>query len=92
MYTIILDFLSNHLVMAALLVSAMLFYSGYQFLEKGNRTAGLGWQFIGVLVLIAFCYNAVVSRAWYSLIIAVAVMITEIWLIRRNSEKYSSDI
>jgi hypothetical protein len=83
MYEIVLNFFSKHLVMAALLASALWFYGGYQYLEKGNQIVGLSWQFIGVLVLVAFCVNAILSGNWYSLIVAVGAIAVEVWLIRR---------
>jgi hypothetical protein len=83
MYRTILDFFSKHLVVAALLASALWFYGGYQDLVKGGRIAGFSWQFIGVLVLGAFCVNAVLSRSWYSLFIALGAIAVELWLIRR---------
>ena len=83
MYKTILDFFSKHLVVAALLASALWFYGGYQNLVKGKRNAGLSWQCIGVLVLGAFCVNAVLSSSWYSLIIALGAIVVELWLIRR---------
>jgi hypothetical protein len=86
-YTKILNFFSNHLILAALLTSSSWFYGGHQYFRDGNRTAGFGWQSIGVLLLIAFLINFASSGAWYSVIIALGAIITEIWLIRRNSEK-----
>jgi hypothetical protein len=83
MYKIILDFVSNHLVIAALLASALWFYGGHQYLVKGKQIVGLSWQFIGVLVLGFFCVNAVLSRNWYSMVVALGAIIVELWLIRR---------
>jgi len=91
MYKVVLDFFSKHLVIAALLASALWFYGGYQYLAKGKRIVGLSWQFIGVLVLGAFCVNAILSRNWYSLIVAVGAIAVELWLIRRyGSENHIS--
>lgn len=50
---------------------------------KGKQIVELSWQFIGVLVLGAFCVNAILSRNWYSLIVAVGAIAVELWLIRR---------
>jgi hypothetical protein len=66
MYKIVLDFFSTHLVIAALLASALWFYGGYQYLVKGKQIVGLLWQVIGALVLDALCVNAILSRSWYS--------------------------
>ena len=83
MYKIVLDFFSKHLVIAALLASALWFYGGYQYIVKGKQIVGLSWQLIGVLVLAAFCINAVLSKSWYSLIVALGAITVELWLIRR---------
>jgi hypothetical protein len=83
MFKVVLDFFSEHLVIAALLASALWFYGGYQYLEKGKQIVGLSWQFIGVLVLGAFCINAVLSKSRYSLIVALAAITVELRLIRR---------
>jgi hypothetical protein len=68
MAKLILDYFSGHLALAAVFVSALWFYGGYQYVVKEKRIVGLSWQFIGVAVLAAFCVNAVLSRSWYSLI------------------------
>ncbi len=83
MYKIVIDFLSKHLVLAALLASALWFYGGHQYFVKGKQAVGLSWQVIGVLVLGAFCVNAVLSGSWYSLIVALGAIALELWLIRR---------
>jgi hypothetical protein len=83
MYKLILDFLSKHLVIAALLASALWFYGGHQYLGKGKQITGLAWEFIGVLVLAAFCVNAILSKDWYSLIVALGAITVELWLIGR---------
>jgi len=83
MHKIVVDFFSNYPVIGALLASALWFYGGYQYLVKGKQIVGLSWQFIGVLILGAFCINAILSRAWYSLMIAVGAITVELWLIRR---------
>ena len=51
MYTAIVDYLSTHLVVAALAASGLWFYAGYQYLAKKNRIGGFAWQLIGVLLL-----------------------------------------
>jgi hypothetical protein len=83
MYKIVFDFFSQHLVIADLLASALWFYGGYQYLVTGKQIVGLSWQFIGVLVLGAFCVNAILSTNWYNLIVAVGAIAVELWLIRR---------
>ena len=83
MYTVLVDFFSKHLVIAALLASALWFCAGYQFVAKGKRIVGIAWQLIGVFLLGAFCVHAVFSRGWFSLIIALAAITTELWLIQR---------
>jgi hypothetical protein len=83
MYKVVHDFFSDHLVFAALLVSALWFYAGYQDLVKAKHFVGLSGQFIGVAVLGAFCVNAVLSRSWHSLIVALGAIAVELLLIRR---------
>jgi hypothetical protein len=84
MYTTIVDYLSTPLVAAALVASGLWFYAGSQYLAKKNRIGGFAWQIIGVFLLGAFCVHAVLSRGWYSLIIALAALTVELWLIRRQ--------
>jgi len=84
MYTTIVDYLSTHLVVAALAASGLWFYAGYQYLTKKNRIGGFAWQMIGVFLLGAFCVHAILSGGWYSLIIALAAITVELWLIRRQ--------
>lgn len=79
----ILGYFSDHLAFAALLVSGLWFYGGYQYIVRAKRMVGLSWQFIGVAVLAAFCVNAVLSRSWYSLIVVLGAIAVELWLIRR---------
>lgn len=81
------EYFSEHLAFAALLVSGLWFYGGYQYLVKGQRLVGLAWQFIGVAVLATFSVHAVISRNWYALIVALAAIAVELLLIRR----YRSD-
>jgi hypothetical protein len=83
MVKFVLDYFSEHLAFAALLVSAVWFFGGYQYVVKGKRMVGLSWQFIGVIVLAAFCVNAILSRSWYSLIIVLGAITVELLLIRR---------
>jgi hypothetical protein len=47
---------------------------------------GVLWQVIGVLILVAFCGNALLTRAWFSLPIAVAAILVEVWLMRRRPQ------
>ncbi len=81
--TKIVDFFSKHLVVAALLVSSLWFYGGYQYIVKKKPIVGLSWQLIGVAVLVAFCVNAVLSASWPSLVIALGTIIVELLLIWR---------
>lgn len=83
MANLILDYFSEHLALAALLVSGLWFYGGYQYISKAKRTVGLSWQFIGVAVLAAFCVNAARSGKWYSLIVILVAIAGELSLIRR---------
>ena len=84
MYTTTVDYLSTHLVVAALVASGMWFYAGYQYLAKKNRIGGFAWEFLGVFLLGAFCVHAILSGLWYSLIIALVAITLELWLIRRQ--------
>jgi hypothetical protein len=84
MYKSIVDFLSEHVVIAAVACSAFWFVAGKQYIESGQRFAGISWQLIGVTLLVAFCGHALLSRSWYSLIIAVSAVGFELWLIRRG--------
>jgi len=83
MYTAIVDYLSTHLVIVALVASGLWFYAGYQYLARKNRIGGFAWQLIGVLLLGAFCVHAILSRGWYSLVIALGAITLELLLIRR---------
>ena len=84
MYKSIVDFVSTHLVVAALVAFGFWFYAGYQYLAKKNRIGGFAWQFIGVFLLGAFGVHAILTGGWYSLIIALAAITVELWLIRRQ--------
>jgi hypothetical protein len=75
-------FFTKHLVFAALLVSALWFYSGHQFVAKGKRGVALAWQVIAVLVLLAFCINAIFSGLWLSLIAALCFVVLEVWTMK----------
>jgi hypothetical protein len=84
MYKSIPDFMNEHLILAALLVSALWLVAGYQDHARRKRPgAFLWWTIIAVLVLCAFCVNAILTGAWLSLAIAVAALLAEIWLIRK---------
>ena len=83
MYKTIVDYLSSHLLVAALVASGLWFYGGYQYLGKKNQVGGFAWQVIGVLLLGAFCINAILSGRWYSLVIALGLIAVELCLIRR---------
>jgi hypothetical protein len=83
MVKLVLNYFSEHLVLAALLVSGLWFYGGYQYISKAKRIVGLSWQFIGVAVLAAFCVNAARSGSWYSLVVILAAIAAELLLIRR---------
>ncbi len=87
MYKIVFDFFSKNLIIGALLASTLWFYGGYQYVAKGKQMVGRSWQFIGVLVLCAFCVNAIFSRSWCSLVVAVGAIAVELCLIRRCGEK-----
>jgi len=84
MYTTTVDYLSTHLVVAALVASGVWFYAGYQYVARKNRIGGFAWQFIAVFLLGAFCVHAILSGLWYSLIIALVAITLELWLIRRQ--------
>jgi hypothetical protein len=84
MYTVLVDFFSKRLVIAALLASVLWFYAGYQYVAKGKQIIGVAWQLIGVFLLGAFCIHAALYRGWYSLIIALAGVTAELWLIQRG--------
>ena len=88
------DFLSKHLLVAALLISAGWFYAGYQYFAKGDRSAGLQWQIIAVLILIVFCINVILSgsRARLNLVVAVLAITGEIWLMCRSYFRRKGDI
>lgn len=76
--------MNEHLILAALLVSAIWLVAGYQDHVRRKRPgAFLWWTLIAVLVLFAFCINAILTGAWLSLAIAVAAILAEIWLIRK---------
>jgi hypothetical protein len=81
MYKFIMNFMSDHLVLGALLASVLWFYGGHQYLASGKRSGALGWQTIAVLILVAFCVNAILNRAWLSLAVALGAMLAEIWII-----------
>ncbi len=78
-----IEFFSNHLVLAALTASGLWFYAGHQDVVKGRYGTGLSWQIIGVVILGLYALNAAVSRSWISLMIAIAGVTIELWLIRR---------
>lgn len=83
MVKLVLNYFSEHLVLAALLVSGLWFYGGYQYISKSKRAVGLSWQFIGVAVLAAYCVNTARSGSWYSLIVILVAIAGELLLIRR---------
>jgi hypothetical protein len=81
----VVDFLSKHLLVAAILISAGWFFAGYQYFAKGDRSTGIQWQIIAVLILIAFCINVILSgrQVRLNLIVAVLAITGEIWLMCR---------
>ena len=84
MYKSIHDFMNEHLILTALLVSALWLVAGYQDQARKKRPgAFLWWAIIAVLVLCACCVNAILTGAWLSLAIAIAAILAEIWLIRK---------
>jgi hypothetical protein len=83
MYKSIYDFFQEHLILAALLVSALWLVAGYQGHVRKRPVGFLSWTVIAVLVLFAFCINFILTGAWLSLAIAVGAIFAEIWLIRK---------
>ena len=86
----VFGFFSRHLVFAAVLVSALWFYSGHQFVAKGRKGVALVWEAIAVLVLLAFCVNAIITRLWLSLVVALCFVLLEVWLIQRYTGRLDS--
>ncbi|HXJ95145.1 MAG TPA: hypothetical protein VMT20_20075 [Terriglobia bacterium] len=80
-------FIERHLILAALLVSALWFNGGHQYLRKGKSVLAFSWQLIAVLVLTAFCVNAVLARGWLSLTVAIVTILFEVWLMKRHSDQ-----
>ena len=79
------DFLRGHLILVALIVSAVWFYTGRQYFAKGNLVGALLWEIIAILVLVAFCINVLLSpvTSWLSIWVALVVVGVEVWFIRR---------
>ena len=84
------SFFSRHLIFAAVLVSALWFYSGHQFVAKGRKGVALAWEAIAVLVLLAFCVNAIITRLWLSLAVALCFVALEVWLMKRYGGRVNS--
>jgi len=78
-----LGFFSRHLVFAAIFVSSLWFYAGHQFIAKGRKGVAIAWEIIAVLVLLAYCVNAIMTRYWLSLVVALCFVALEIWLMKR---------
>jgi hypothetical protein len=84
------SFFSRHLVFAAILVSALWFYSGHQFVAKGRKGVALAWEVIAVLVLLAYCVNAIITRDWLSLVVAFCFVALEVWLMMKYARRVVS--
>lgn len=76
-----MDFLSNHVVVLALIASLGWFYAGYKDVRKGKQIVGFAWQVIGILLLLIYSINTALSKEWYSLITALFGIGVELWLI-----------
>jgi hypothetical protein len=85
-----ISFFSRHLVFAAILVSALWFYSGHQFVAKGRKEVALAWEGIAVLVLLAYCVNAFITRDWLSLVVAFCFVALEVWLMMKYARRVVS--
>jgi hypothetical protein len=79
---VISSFLSEHLIVGALLISALWFFCGYADIKKGKRVVGFSWQIVGVLILVAFCINAALASSWYTLTAGAIAILIEMQLIR----------
>lgn len=81
----IIRFVSDNLILVALVASAGWFYGGQQYLRKGNPVGAFLWQGIAMLVLIAFCVNVLLkgTQSWFGLTAAVAAIVIEAWLMKR---------
>ena len=84
------SFFTRHLIFAAILVSALWFFAGHQFVSKGRRGVALAWETIAVFVLLAFCVNAIIARLWLSLAVALCFIALEVWLMKRYDGKVNS--
>lgn len=84
-YTMISGLLSKCPVLPALLISAAWFYAGHKYLAERNLVGAFLWQGIGVLILIAFCLNIVLSgnKSWLNLAVALVATGVEIWIIAK---------
>ncbi len=51
--TAISSFMSEHTILAVLIVSVAWFGAGWQSSAKGKRGDGLGWQIVSLMVLVA---------------------------------------
>ena len=83
------EFLERHSVLMALAASGAWFYAGRDYLRKGNLLGTFLWQGIAILILIAFCIGIVLSpsRSWLSLMVAVAAIGLEVWLMKASLHK-----
>jgi hypothetical protein len=81
----ITSFFKAHLILLALAASAGWFYAGNQYFAKGNLVGALLWEAIAVLLLVAFCVNAILSptTSWISFAIAIVAIGVEVWLVKR---------
>jgi hypothetical protein len=76
---------SPYTILGALLASGLWFYAGYQQFrrQEGRKGSAFFWQAVGVWILIAYCIGALAWRTWVGLLLAVAALSLEIWVMNR---------
>jgi hypothetical protein len=75
------ELFSKHLVFPAFVISFLWFYSGHEYVTKGKKGAGLVWEVVAILVLLAYCVNAIITKSWLSLVAAICLIALQVWLL-----------
>ncbi|MGD0792147.1 MAG: hypothetical protein ABR920_10285 [Terriglobales bacterium] len=80
-------FLHGNPPVAGVLLSVVVFFSGYQHFDVRDSKGGKFFQGLALLILALFGLNAVFSGRWLSLMIVAGTGFVEIWLARRQWRK-----
>jgi hypothetical protein len=74
-------FLVAHATVSALLASAGCMLNSRQDVSNGNKVGAIFWRSLAPFFLLVLLFIAITFKEWPSLVLAVAVLSLEVWLV-----------